>query len=446
MPTDYTSKPGYFQGYWLEQKPGRDSGVWYRTWYDRGSRQVRRQSTGERDFQAAQGVLVGWVLENERSRNAPRDALTVEAVCLRYWGDHAKKRPSAKTAKREIGIITGWWKGATVADITPDTQRRFREELEKSGTGPGGIDRILSTFRAALNHARKNEEVESVPHIHGFRTADELRSRDPKGRPLSMEELAALLDAAQSRHTLMYLVLAIGTLARPAAILDLTAGQHDAAHGILNLNPPGRTQNKKWRPVIPVAPALTPWLDGTAHEATGRYVTYRGKPISSILATFRVARVAAGLDERVTPYSIRHTMAREMRKAGVSTEEIGLFLGHIPQGTSATTLVYAPFEPGYLSAAREVVEAVFQRLGRLTKMELVAKPAVVVGGGHLMSVPTGRAFRHGIGEAKRAEVRRLILEGVPHAEVVRRTGVSGGTVSAIRQALKTEQAVLRASR
>ena len=37
---------------------------------------------------------------------------------------------------------------------------------------------------------------------------------------------------------------------------------------------------------------------------------------------------------------------------------------------------------------------------------------------------------------KREEVRFPILAGVAHAEVVRRTGASGGTVSAIRQELK----------
>ena len=443
---EHSSKPGYFQGYWLEQKPGRDSGVWYRTWYDQPRRQIRRQSTGERDFSAAHKALIQWVIDNERPRNAARDAVTVDAVCLRYWTDHAKSRPSHKTAKRELGIIQEWWEGRSVEDITPDAQRRFRQYLAESGTGPGGIDRILSTFRAALNHARKNEEVESVPHVHGFRTADELRSRDPKGRPLSMEEMAALLDAAKSRHTLMYLVLAIGTLARPAAILDLTASQYDAAHSILSLNPPGRIQNKKWRPVIPVAPSLATWLDGTAHEKTGRYVTYRGEPIASILATFRIARKDAGLDERVTPYSIRHTMAREMRKARVPGEQISLFLGHLPQGAAGTTAVYAPYEPDYLSDAASAIDAVFQQLGKLTKVALIAKPSAVVGGGHLMAVPTGRAYRHGIGDAKRAEVRRLILQGVPHAEVVRQTGVSGGTVSVIRKALRDEQVVLRASR
>ncbi len=45
-------------------------------------------------------------------------------------------------------------------------------------------------------------------------------------------------------------------------------------------------------------------------------------------------------------------------------------------------------------------------------------------------------------DAKRLE-RFLILEGVPHAEVVRRTGVPSGTVSVIRQVLKAQAPLYR---
>ena len=42
----------------------------------------------------------------------------------------------------------------------------------------------------------------------------------------------------------------------------------------------------------------------------------------------------------------------------------------------------------------------------------------------------------GIGDAKREEVRFLILSGLPHKEVMKRSGVSAGTVSLIRQEIR----------
>lgn len=48
-----------------------------------------------------------------------------------------------------------------------------------------------------------------------------------------------------------------------------------------------------------------------------------------------------------------------------------------------------------------------------------------------------------IDETKSALVRQLILNGVPHQEVVRQSGVSGGTVSKIRQQLKANVMLFR---
>ena len=45
----------------------------------------------------------------------------------------------------------------------------------------------------------------------------------------------------------------------------------------------------------------------------------------------------------------------------------------------------------------------------------------------------GTKNRRGVGDVKREEVRFLILSGLPHAEVIRRAGVSSGTMSAIRE-------------
>ncbi len=228
-----------------------------------------------------------------------------------------------------------FWTGKTVADITPNEQRQFREWLTGRGTGPSGIDRILSVGRAALNRARKWEEVSDVPHIFGTLTADAKRAREPKGRPISPAELARLFDAARSRHMLTFLVIAANTLARPAATLDLRPAQFDEEHKLLDLNPPGRVQNKKFRPIIPVTPTLLPWLKREV-GASDRYVSYRGKAIGSILHMWRMTRDAAGLDARVTPYSIRHGLARELRKRRIPTEQISLFLGHLPDGSAAT--------------------------------------------------------------------------------------------------------------
>src|SRR5665213_877805 len=253
---------GQIGDYWLSKKPrrDRDDATWYRTWYDKRTRQTRRVSLGATDFTQASLRLAQWVVASQRSHKATPDEVLIETVLLTYWNDHARQLPSAKTQWLGLSYWQEFWTKCTVADITPQEQRRFREWLASRGTGQSGIDRILSVGRAALNRARKWEEVSDVPHIFGTLTAEAKRAREPKGRPVTPEELARLFDAARSHHMLTFLLVAANTMARPAAILDLTPSQFDADHRLLDLNPPGRTQNKKFRPIIPVTPTLLPWL------------------------------------------------------------------------------------------------------------------------------------------------------------------------------------------
>ena len=115
------------------------------------------------------------------------------------------------------------------------------------------------------------------------------------GRPIVPMELARLFDAAKSRHILTYLVIACNTLARPSAILELRGAQFDEAHRRIDLNPPGRRQNKKFRPILAVTPTLLPWLK-IVTEPTQRYVAYERLPIKSINRVWELLCKEAGSD------------------------------------------------------------------------------------------------------------------------------------------------------
>jgi hypothetical protein len=198
----------------------------------------------------------------------------------------------------------------------------------------------------------------------------------------------------------------------------------------LDLNPPGRKQNKKFRPVLPVTPTLSPWLqDDRAPNA--RYVSYAAAPIDSIVHAWRLMREEASLDEKVQPYSIRHGMAREMRKHKVPSEQIRLFLGHLPKGSDATTSIYAPYEPDYCAAAVAAIECVMDEVRKHLKRVNIDQPRI--NPAELAAKTIGVKNRRGVGDTKREEVRFLILSGLSHAEVMRRGAVSSGTVSAIRR-------------
>ena len=436
-------KPGQIGNYWLSRKPGRDGAndAWCRTWYDERSRQTRRVSLGTADFQEASIALANWVVDNVRAKKSGPENVLMEYILLTYWRDHAQNLSGHRTQWNGLAYWHEFWNGRTVADITPAEQRRFRRWLADKGAGPSGIDRILSVGRAALNRAVKWQELSEAPHIFEIQTAADKRSREPMGRPITPVEISRLFDAAKSRHMLTYLMIACNTLARPGAILDLRRSQFDEAHLRLNLNPPGRKQNNKYRPVVLVTKSLLPWLQGD-QEPEARYVTYRGAPIACINHMWRLCCEEAGLDDGVTPYSIRHGMSREMRKRHVPTEQIGLFLGRLPKGAEATTSIYAPYEPEYCAEASAAIDSVMAEVRGHLKRATIDRPRVEIAD---LAKAIGPKNRRGVGDVKREEVRFLILSGLPHAEVIRRTGVSSGTVSAIRKEMGQAIALYRNS-
>ena len=239
----------------------------------------------------------------------------------------------------------------------------------------------------------------------------------------------------------VYLIIATNTLARPGAVVDLRGAQHDEAHNRIDLNPPGRRQNKKHRPVLAVTPTLKPWLQ-MAREPTKRYVAYGGKPIKSITTAWSLLVTGAGLDERVTPYSIRHGMAREMRKRKVPKEQISIFLGHLPKDLDATTSIYAPYDPEYCSEAVAAIEDVMKEVRKHLKRANIDQP-ITDAAALAKSIPS--KVKRGVGDAKREEIRLLILSGLPHKEVALRAKVSSGTLSLIRQEIREVMPLYRNS-
>jgi len=439
-------KPGQIGSYWLSKRPDRDGpdDAWYRTWYDKRGRQTRRASLGTTDLHEATLILSDWVAKNGSANcDISPDKVDLVAVLESYWNEHASKLPSADTAFNGLCYWREYWKEATVSELKPLEQRRFWKWLAAKGLEAGGIDRVLSDGKAALNWAVKWQILANAPHIFLMQTEVDRRSRKPMGRPIVPKEMALLIDATNSRHMLTYLIIAITTMARPGAILDLGGAQFDREHDRVDLNPPGRKQNKKHRPILAVAPTLKPWLQAVT-DPSRRYVTYGGKPVESIGTAWVNLVTESGLDSRVTPYSIRHGMGREMRKRKVPKDQISIFLGHLPKDSDATTSIYAPYEPEYCSEAIAAIEDVMAEIRKHLKKANIDQPISAIDPVALAKAIPSK-FKKGVGDAKREEIRRLILSGLPHKEVVRQSKTSSGTVSLIRGELRAVMPLYRNS-
>jgi integrase len=298
-------------------------------------------------------MLATWVITNGNMVRGRADEIPLATVLVRYFQHQATKLASAEAAHCALKKWNSYFGEATVSDVTADHQRRFVAWLKGQGLSDGYVRRTLAVGKAAIGRALREGEIATAPTI-SLALAPE---GEPRERLLSSTEAAALLNAADVDHLRLYLLLAFGTAARPSAILELTTFQIDCDARLIRLNPPGRKQTKKRRPTLPICDTLLPYLRALP---PGPVVSYNGRPIKSIDTAFERARDRAGLSKDVIPYTIRHTVAAEMRKRGVPVWEVAGWLGH----TSGykTTERYAKFGPDHLGGAIRALDSYFADL------------------------------------------------------------------------------------
>ncbi len=358
-------RPVYQVGdYWLSQRG--NVGAWCRTWYDTTAQQVRRTSFGTEDLRAAKRALDDWFAENVRPTRAQRRHYLIEKALLHYYNDHASKLPSATQARIACAHLSNHYAGKSMATLTTKAQKGYVQARLDRGVAANTIRREVSVLKAALNHAFTNEEVESVPPIY----MPPMAAKAPKGRTLTLDELARVLDDRMEPHVFTFAMVMLNTCCRPDAALDLTLDRCDFDSRLVTLNPEGRAQTKKHRPTVPMTDALRVHL----LSLPGPYaVQWRGKRIRSIKTGIRRLRVRADLGPDFGAYSFRHTMGRELARRGVPDWEIKGMMGHSQGGM---TDVYAPYRPEYLGKAREAIDALFGELDTKTERPLM-RPAGV---------------------------------------------------------------------
>ena len=349
---------GQIGGYWLSKRP--NSFAWCRTWFDPETRQTCRASLGTDDFEEAQLELAKWIMLNGRRAQQEASKTPVADVFVRYQQQHARFTRGADVQKRNLVLILERLPaGIAVAELTLEQQQQVVNRMRAEGFAAGTIKRSWGIAKAAIGWAWRNGELDRpVP----FLRLPEGRGRE---RVLQVEELARLWDCDMPDHIRMFLSLLIGTAGRPEALLQLTRFQCDLRAGTINLNQVGREETKKRRPIIPMANWLRPWIEGAPN---GPLVAYYGRPIEKVAKAFRTLRAAAGLDESVTAYTLRHTVATQLMMRSVPELEIAALLGHRAPNMR-TTGRYIHVAPGYLANARRALDDLADEIG-----EVAARP------------------------------------------------------------------------
>lgn len=343
------------------------NGIWYICWYNPSTGQADRFSTGTTDRETARAALYEHALKHDRP--APASDAQLAHVMQSCWVNYGQHLPSAHThlaAQRDALEI---WGDVSIRELDRKKQLELVRAMRARGLADWTISTRLRRIWAMMNWYKRDNPQLLVPDA--ITASDWKPVLLDKDQIYSLEELASLFNAASDQtedlrytreHWWRFVVLAIGTASREAALRELTWQQVDLRLGRIRLNPDGRRQTKKRRPTVPIAPTLARELASWSREGTN-VITYYGRPLATrefydLLA--EEASVTGG------PNIIRHTVRTWLAERGVPDAEADVFMGHKAEG-SATGKRYIHRRPEYLLSVTEGIESLYTALAVLVK-------------------------------------------------------------------------------
>jgi len=281
----------------------------------------------------------------ERRERQPRELLFAK-LALRYSQHHGQHTQMASSIRRILAMWTERFPDAVVADLTMARPHAFKRELEAKHSS-SYVAKILRMGRVVLSWAHQNGDLDAVPPW------PKVSETNRPQRRLTAAELARLLAAIEDESIRRFAVLALSTLARPGAILELTREQCDVAERLTYLNPEGRRQTKKRRAVVPMCETAADLIEAAE---PGLLVHRMGQPVLLSFINQELARAGerAGIEGRpVTGMAFPRTMARELRRRWVESWAVAGMMGHREQSTTEIYAIFDPAEAGSLVRARD---------------------------------------------------------------------------------------------
>jgi integrase/recombinase XerD len=288
---------------------------------------------------ALEPLLLDFLAYLEFERGLSRNTLEAYRSDLLQYGAWLTARGHAplEVTHRELAAFTG----------------ELASGLDgKAPAAPATLQRKIACLRSFYRHLRRTDTLVDDPTVH-LRAPRQSRKL-PK--VLSRDEIALLLEqpsgtepAALRDRALLELMYACGLRASEAIGLELT--DVDLEGGVLRARGKGNKER-----LVPVGGAASRAL--IAWVGRGRPTFVGDKLVSSIFVNQRGGALtrqglykivqrhakAAGLDDKMSPHTLRHTFATHLLAGGCDLRSLQEMLGH---ADIATTQVYT-----HLSADR----------------------------------------------------------------------------------------------
>jgi integrase len=304
----------------------------------------RRTSLRTDDFYVAQQRFQGWLAEQQKFENTSTQLVFSKCTEL-YLAQHAHKAASPKSLYSLCKILDRHFGNFVLTEITsPDIQTYVKERLvgikverddgSKETLPPvksGTLRKELTIMRAVFNFMAKRVEPKELRVDSRDLAFVELpQAGAPRDRVFSDDDIAKIRrllkppsPPAKLTRLHIYLHLLIETGARSTAVRELEWSQVDLENGFIRLNPYGRQQTNKRRPIVPISDELMPILKRAKEESATKHVCITPGDLRKSFETFMKRHQFNG----TSAHTFRHTFATRLAQAGVSLVEISQLLG-----------------------------------------------------------------------------------------------------------------------
>lgn len=368
MSTAKRQKPIYQRGdFRLYRRPGRES--LEIVWYDPVRKRERSASAGTGDDGKARKELDRLYLKAAGQRFCEAcgrpfdgDASPLLSRALTDYLMLGEEKAGYKATRTRLGHVIDYISEGRETTTCAQIDDRWAEDFRKwllakpvtrqDGTilrprSIGAVEGCILQLAAAIN---------ATPGQSAAFKAEQMKvvAVSPRYRA-DVKMLAAMFRFALAEpgraSLLAYLRAAVATWARPEEVFAITAAQWAPEARVLDLNPPGRRQTKKYRGRIPIPHQFAPYLN----ETQGPYLK-----VSTVRASWEKMRTAVGLPSQHGEAGIKlirrsmATLAR--RRIGEANWRQGeMMLGHVK---AATSDIYALPDPANLGLALAATESI----------------------------------------------------------------------------------------
>lgn len=283
-------------------------------------------------------------------------------VLARYIDDKAASIQSTNTLIYSVQALAPFWGNLTCDAVRGTMCRAYESQRAKPRTitqttktgrivtrtlsaSASTVRRELGVLQAALNHAH-DEGLLVYPIAVALPAGGKARDRW-----LTQDEVARLIEHAEP-HIQRFILLAVYTGRRAAAILDLIWARVDLEVGVIRFQVEGEAETNKRRGRVRIPRQLSDHLRSWQGVRGTHVVMYRGKPVVSVRTGIKRAAERAGI-EGVTPHVLKHTAITWGVMDGMSLQVAAEYFD-----TSAATINkhYWHHSPHHQAEAVEIIE------------------------------------------------------------------------------------------